>query len=92
MLGTNAVVCLVAIPLLSIVPLAAILYVMRNGAPTSARRAGAAAGCLAAAVGAAAYAIHCPDDSPLFVAVWYSLAFLLVLMAGAAAGARVLRW
>jgi hypothetical protein len=54
--------------------------------------AGAAAGLLAGGLGAVLYAIHCPDDSPLFVALWYVPAVALVVLAGAAAGSRVLRW
>ncbi|MEO8315782.1 MAG: NrsF family protein [Pseudomonadota bacterium] len=46
---------------------------------------------LAGAVGAALYALHCTDDSPLFVATWYSLAILAMTGAGAIAGARWLR-
>ncbi|MGA7427255.1 MAG: NrsF family protein, partial [Rhodoplanes sp.] len=32
------------------------------------------------------------DDSPLFVATWYSLAITLVVAVGAVLGPRVLRW
>ena len=55
-------------------------------------QAGAAAGFLAGAIGAALYATHCPDDSPLFVAAWYSLAIGFVAALGAVAGSRLLRW
>ena len=41
---------------------------------------------------AAFYAAHCPDDSPLFVAAWYSLAVALVAAVGAATGRLTLRW
>ncbi|OYZ89891.1 MAG: hypothetical protein B7Y01_03290, partial [Xanthobacter sp. 17-67-6] len=37
-------------------------------------------------------ASHCPDDSPLFVAVWYCSAIAIVVGAGYLMGARVLRW
>lgn len=90
--GTNAVVCLVSIPALSLAPLAALLWVMRSGAPASPAWAGAAVGGLAAACGAALYATHCFEDSPLFVAIWYSLAALPVIGLGAFAGSRLLRW
>jgi len=92
LVGTNGMVCLVAIPLLSAVPLAIALAAMRLGAPRSPAVAGAAAGRLAAAIGAALYALHCFDDSPLFVATWYTLATLGVIAAGALAGRLVLRW
>jgi hypothetical protein len=53
---------------------------------------GAVAGLLAGGLAATLYATHCPDDSPLFVAIWYSLAIALVVLAGAVVGRRVLRW
>lgn len=92
LIGSNALVCLPAIPVLSIAPLAAILAILRQGAPASPALAGAAAGLLAAASGAALYAFHCFDDSPLFVATWYTMAAIPVVLAGAAAGNRLLRW
>ena len=38
------------------------------------------------------YALHCVDDSPLFVAAWYGLGTGLVAAAGAALGPKVLKW
>lgn len=91
-IGRFAATCLVAIPLLSIVPLTALLTALRAGAPRVPASAGAVAGLLAGSLSAALYATHCPDDSPLFVAVWYTLAVGLVTVTGAFAGNRVLRW
>ena len=51
-------------------------------------RAGLAAGGLAAIF----YAAYCTDDSPLFVATWYSLAVLMLTVLGAVVGRMVLRW
>jgi len=92
LIGSNAVHCLVVIPLLSIAPLVALLFVMREGAPMSPRIAGGLAGAAAAGIAAMLYAANCPDDSPLFVASWYPLATLIVVALGAVAGARVLKW
>jgi hypothetical protein len=92
LVGSNALVCLVAIPTLAIVPLAAVLAILRLGAPASPALAGGAAGLLAAAAAATLYAFHCFDDSPLFVVTWYALAALPVIALGAAAGHRLLRW
>jgi len=50
------------------------------------------AGLFSGAVAAAIYAAHCPDDSPLFVALWYSLAIAIVAAAGGIAGRLALRW
>lgn len=92
LVGSNALVCLVAIPMLAAAPLAALLVALRHAAPASPALAGAAAGALAAALAAALYAFHCFDDSPFFVVVWYAAAALPVIAAGAALGPRLLRW
>jgi hypothetical protein len=65
---------------------------LRQGAPEHPALAGAAAGLFAGAIGAHLYATHCPDDSPLFVAAWYTLAIAFVVGTGALAGSRCLRW
>ncbi|TAL83308.1 MAG: DUF1109 family protein [Beijerinckiaceae bacterium] len=91
-IGHNARFCLVMIPGLSFAPLLATLIVLKRGAPTNPTLAGAGAGLLAAAIGATLYATHCPDDSPLFVASWYGLATLVVVIIGSIAGSKWLRW
>jgi hypothetical protein len=92
LVGSNALVCLTAIPLFALAPLAALLLVMRRAAPASPTLAGAACGVLAAATAALIYAFHCFDDSPLFVLTWYSMAAIPVVLLGAATGQRLLRW
>lgn len=92
LVGSNALVCLIAIPTLAIVPLVTVLIILRAGAPASPALAGGAAGLLAAAAAAALYAFHCFDDSPLFVVTWYTLAAIPVVLVGALAGRRLLRW
>lgn len=92
LVGTNWAVCLVNIPILSALPLAVLLVAMRRGAPGSPAGLGAASGLFAGAIGATFYAFHCFDDSPLFVATWYSLAVGLVTLVGAAIGARLFKW
>ena len=54
--------------------------------------AGAIAGLLSAGLAATLYASHCTDDSPLFVATWYTIATALVTAIGALAGSKVLRF
>lgn len=92
LVGSNALVCLTAIPLFALAPLAALLLTMRRAAPAYPTLAGAACGALAAAAAAVIYAFHCFDDSPLFVLTWYSLAAIPVVLLGAAVGHRLLRW
>ena len=91
-IGSNSRICLIAVPLLSIAPLVALLAALRAGAPSSPLTAGAVAGLLAGALAATLYATHCFDDSPLFVALWYTPAIALMVLLGAVAGHRLLRW
>jgi hypothetical protein len=92
LVGRNAKICLTAIPILSMPFLAAALVALRHGAPARPTSAGAFAGLLSAGLAATLYAAHCTDDSPLFVAIWYTLATLPVVAIGALAGSRVLRY
>jgi hypothetical protein len=91
-MGVNGVMCLANIIFLSVLPLTATIYALRQGAPMSPALAGAAAGLLAGALGATVFAMHCTNDSPLFVAIWYTLAIGLVSMFGLLIGRHVLRW
>jgi hypothetical protein len=92
LVGSNSRLCLAAIPAMSLPLLAAALVGLRHGAPTRPAVAGALAGLLSAGLAATLYASHCTDDSPLFVATWYSLAAGLVAAIGALVGSRVLRF
>ncbi|WP_338049424.1 DUF1109 domain-containing protein [Rhizobium tubonense] len=92
MIGHHAAFCMFFIPVLSLVPLAGLMLALRNGAPENPRLAGAVAGLAAGGIAAAIYAWHCPDDSPLFVAVWYVLAITIVTGVGTLIGGRILRW
>ncbi|HEY2069602.1 MAG TPA: DUF1109 domain-containing protein [Rhizomicrobium sp.] len=92
MMGHNALPCMASIPLFSLAPLALTLFALRRGAVTQPMRAGALAGLMAGGLGAALYAAHCTDDSPLFVALWYTLGIAFVTGAGALIGRRLLRW
>jgi hypothetical protein len=90
--GTNATWCLRIIPALAVLPLLATLAALRNAAPVAPARAGAMAGLMSAGLAGTLYALHCPDDSPLFVGLWYVLAAGIITAAGALLGARWLRW
>jgi hypothetical protein len=92
LIGSNSRVCLTAIPAMSLPLLAAALIGLRHGAPTRPALAGAMAGLLSAGLAATLYASHCTDDSPLFVATWYTIATALVTATGALAGPKVLRF
>jgi hypothetical protein len=92
LVGRNWLHCLLSIPSFSLPVMAALLYALREGAPSSPTLAGAAAGLVSAGIAATYYAANCPDDSPLFVATWYTLAVGIVCVAGALIGRRLLRW
>lgn len=90
--GHNALWCLAMVPTLAIAPLAATLYCLRQSAPANAALAGAVAGLASGGLAASLYALHCTDDSPLFVALWYTPGVLLVSAIGATLASRVARW
>jgi hypothetical protein len=90
--GKTMLTCLTMIPLLSILPVTAILLTLRQGATTAPRLASAVAGLAGSGAAAAIYATHCIEDSPLFYVTWYGLAILGVTAVSAAFGSRLLRW
>lgn len=92
LLGASWSTCPWSVLLLSLPALAAALWAVRGLAPTRLRAAGGAAGLLAGSVGAFGYSLSCPEASPAFVAVWYTLGIAFTGGVGAALGPRVLRW
>ncbi|MGJ4917704.1 NrsF family protein [Bradyrhizobium oligotrophicum] len=92
LVGHNSMVCMSAIPVLSLPLLGAALFGLRHGAPSRPAMTGAIAGLVSAGMAATLYAAHCTDDSPFFVATWYTVATLIVAGLGALIGARVLRY
>jgi hypothetical protein len=92
LVGTNSLVCLTYIPLIGIGPLALLLLALRHGAPSHPSLAGAMAGLMAGGIAATFYAAHCTDDSPLFVATWYTIAIAVLALLGAVGAHRFVRW
>lgn len=91
-MGTNSLICLTYTPLIGLGPLAIFLVALRKGAPTRPTLAGAAAGLLAGGISATFYAAQCTDDSPLFVAIWYTIAIAGLGLVGAVAARHLARW
>lgn len=91
-LGDQWLECFLSIPIIAIVPFAAIVWVVRQTAPTDLTRAGAVAGLVAGAVSAVGYAFHCTDDSLPFIAIWYGGTIAACTLAGTKLGPRLLRW
>ena len=92
LMGDEWLECIVSIPAIAIVPFAVIMWAVRQAAPTDLFRTGALAGLVAGGVSAAAYALHCTDDTMPFVALWYGSTIVMCTLAGAMLGPRLLRW
>lgn len=90
--GETWIYCLVNIPLLSIPVFAATMWAIKGLAPTRLPLAGAAAGLLAGAIGAAVYALHCPEVAAPFIAIWYVIGMSIPAVFGALIGPHLLRW
>lgn len=91
-MGDAWVECLMSIPLIAIVPFAAVVWALRRMAPTDLVRAGAFAGLVAGGISTIGYGLHCMGDSLPFIAVWYGATLLLCTLTGALLGPRLLRW
>ena len=90
--SSTILVCLASIPLLALPTAVALIAVLRRGAPTDPAGAARAVGCAAGAVGAFAYAFHCPQDAPGYLLVWYGLALAITVGLVRATATRWLRW
>ena len=84
--------CLISIPLIAVGPFAALVWAVRQAAPTNLVHTGALVGLAAGSISAVGYALHCMADSVPFIAVWYSATIALCMLAGAKLGPRLLRW
>lgn len=91
-MGDQWLECLISIPIIAILPFAAVITAVRTAAPTNLVLTGAFAGLVSGGISAMAYALHCTDDSLPFVAIWYGGTIVLCTMAGAILGPRLLRW
>ncbi len=89
---SGALHCVWPVLPLAALPLAASLAALRAGAVTRPAAAGAAAGLASGGIAAMAYALWCPADDPLLVALGYGGALSVIAAAGAALGPRALRW
>lgn len=91
-MGTSWHVCSASIAVLSLPVLAALLWALRQLAPTRPALAGAAAGVMAGSLAAFVYSLHCTETSFAFFALWYVAGIAAVSVLGALGGQRFLRW
>jgi hypothetical protein len=84
--------CLLLIMFFAAMPLAVMIYALRQGAPTRLKLCGGIAGIVAGGIGAAAYAFNCASDTIPFIAIWYGAAIVICAVVGTQLGPRVLRW
>ncbi len=90
--GVSWSVCPFYIAAVSAPAFIAALWAMKGLAPTFPSWAGAASGLLAGTLGAAVYALHCPEMAAPFLAIWYLLGMLIPAVVGAIVGPFLLRW
>ena len=90
--GQTLLICLASILGIGLPGLLAALVLLRRGATTRPALTGLSAGLACGGIATLIYALHCTEDDPLFFVTWYGGAICLLGLAGAALGARVLRW
>lgn len=79
--AAHGIICARKIVEMSLPAVLALGLLARRGAPVDARGTAWAVGVTAAAFGALAFALACPFDDPLYLAVWYSVACGVVTLA-----------
>ena len=92
LVGSNWFHCLTLVPFLAAPAFVVLMAAAPQGASTMPGRTGAVIGITAGAIGAFFYAANCTDDSPLFVATWYTIAIAATGLLGALIGRRALAW
>ena len=91
-LGESWKECSASIAALSVPLLAALLWMLRDMAPTRPALAGASAGLMAGSLASLVYSLHCTETAYAFVAVWYVAGIAVMAGIGALMGLRLLRW
>jgi hypothetical protein len=92
MLGLTWKSCPFNIVLLSLPLCAAMIWAVRQMAPTHLQAAGAMTGLLASSVATVVYCLHCPEMAVPFWAIWYLAGMLIPTVLGWFLGPRLLRW
>ena len=90
--GDSWAECPLNIATLSVPMFVGAFWALRALAPVQPMLAGATAGLLAGAVAASAYALHCPEMAPPFLAIWYVAGILIPAAVGSLIAPKLLRW
>jgi hypothetical protein len=77
---------------LSIPPLIAFALLARRGAPVRLHASALLVGLASAAWGGFVFALRCPFDDPLYIAVWYAIAGAVITVIARLALPRIARW
>lgn len=91
-LGGSWQTCAPSIVALSLPVLAALIWTLRQLAPTRPALAGAAAGAMASCIAASFYSMHCTETALAFFTAWYGGSIVAMGALGALLGQRALRW
>jgi hypothetical protein len=91
-MGSSWQVCAFNIVAIALPILAALLWTLRDMAPTRPALTGAASGLMAGALAAMLYSLHCTENTFTFYSLWYSGGMGLSALVGAVLGGRFLRW
>ncbi len=83
--------CALAVPIITVVPFAAIMWAVRLAAPVNPAQTGAIAGLTASAISVTAFALHCTIDPAPLVALWFGGTGILCMLSGAKLGPRLFR-
>ena len=92
MLGMTWRTCPFNIVFLSLPLCVALVWAVRQMAPTNLRAASALAGLLAGSVATIVYCLHCSEMEVPFWAIWYLSGMLIPAALGWLLGPRLLRW
>ncbi len=88
----NGLGCVWKMAVLSLPPLVGLAFLMRRGAATEPEASALAVGLAASALGAFVFVFACPNDDPLYIAVWYAVGCGLVTAVARLILPRLTRW
>ena len=92
LMGSSQMKCLITIPIYSWVVTGFMFFALKSSAPVNPARTAFLAALFSSALATVIYAFGCTEDSPLFYALWYSVAMFGASLIAGVVGARYLKW